>query len=183
MFQLAGDDEATSTANAGTVMTLETRLAGFSMTREQLRDPDSRYHKVSLAELKKTVPDFDWDAYLKNVGVTNIVNLNLGMPDFMTRATDDLRTIAVPGWRTYLRWHLLNAAAPTLTKAFVDEDFEFKGRVLTGTTEQQPVGSVVLQPPIRLSVMPSARICEAAFLCRGSGACSANDSEFSCRAA
>jgi len=138
MFQLAGDDAATADVNAKTVMSLERRLAEFSMTREQLRDPDSRYHKVSLAELKKMAPDFDWDAYLKNVGATNVASLNLGMPDFMTKATDDLRTIAVPGWRTYLRWHLLNAAAPTLTKAFVDEDFEFKGRVLTGTTEQQP---------------------------------------------
>jgi predicted metalloendopeptidase len=135
MFQLAGDDASTAESQAGTVMAIETKLAAASMARIQLRDPDARYHKMSVADLRKTAPDFDWDAYFKNVGAANLRIVNLGMPDFIKAATGALRTTAVPDWQIYLRWHVINASAPTLPRRFVDEDFEFKGRVLTGTTD------------------------------------------------
>lgn len=138
MFQLAGDDAETAAAQAKSVMAIETRLAAASMTRIQLRDPDARYHKMSVAELKQAAPDFNWDSYFQNIGVVNLATVNVGMPAFIKAATDDLATIAVPGWQPYLRWQLLNATAPTLPKKFVDEDFDFKGRVLTGTTEILP---------------------------------------------
>ena len=81
-----------------------------------MRDPDARYHKMSMADLKKTAPDFDWDTYFKNIGAANPQIVNLGMPDFIKAATAALRTIAVPDWQTYLRWHVINASAPTLAQ-------------------------------------------------------------------
>lgn len=138
MFQLAGEDATAAENQARTVMAIETKLAEASMPRIMLRDPDARYHKMSVADLKRTAPDFDWDSYFKNIGVTNPGNINVGMPDFIKAATAALKTIALADWQTYLRWHLLNATATTLPKRFVDQDFEFKGRVLTGTTEMLP---------------------------------------------
>src|SRR5205085_4514511 len=44
----------------------------------------------------------------------------------------------IADWKTYLRWQRNNAAAAGLAKKFVDEDFNFKGRVLTGAKEQLP---------------------------------------------
>jgi putative endopeptidase len=138
MFQLMGDDDAAAAGEARTVMSLETKLAEASMTRIQQRDPDATYHKMSVAELEKTAPGFDWNSYFKNVGASNVASLNVGMPDFLKAAADDLKTIPLADWKPYLRWHLLNSSATQLPKKFVDEDFEFRGRVLTGTTEILP---------------------------------------------
>jgi putative endopeptidase len=138
MLQLAGDDADKAAAEAKTVMEIETKLAQASMTRVQLRDPDARYHKMSVAELKQLAPDFNWDAYFKTVGAPNLSSLNVGMPEFVKAATSDLRTIALADWKTYLRWHLIDSAAATLPKKFGDEDFDFSVRTLTGTPEQQP---------------------------------------------
>jgi putative endopeptidase len=169
MFELAGDDADTAAKEANSVMGIETRLAAASMTRIQQRDPDARYHKMSVADLKKAAPDFNWDVYFKNVGAANLNTVNLGMPDFMKSATDDLATIAVPGWQPYLRWQLINATAATLPKKFVDEDFEFKGRVLTGTTEilprwkrcvtatDQALGDAVGEEYVKRHFSPAAR--------------------------
>lgn len=169
MFQLAGDDPETAASEAKSVMTIETRLAAASLTRIQLRDPDARYHKMSVADLKKAAPDFNWDAYFKNIGSVTLTSLNVGMPVFLKSATDELATIAVPGWQPYLRWQLINASAPALARKFVDEDFAFKGRVLTGTTEMQPrwkrcvtatdqvLGDAVGQEYVKRHFSPEAR--------------------------
>jgi putative endopeptidase len=138
MFELAGDDADRAASEAKTVMAIETQLAQTSMSRIQLRDPDARYHKMSLADLKASAPDFNWDAFFKNVGAGSFSTINVGTPDFIKSATASLRTVALPDWQTYLRWHLLNASATGLPKKFVDEDFDFNGRTLTGTQEQLP---------------------------------------------
>ena len=38
----------------------------------------------------------------------------------------------------YLQWHVLNAAADSLSQAFVDENFEFNGRFLSGAKTIKP---------------------------------------------
>ena len=41
-------------------------------------------------------------------------------------------------WKAYLRWQLVNANAPYLSSAFVNADFDFFGKTLTGAQELQP---------------------------------------------
>lgn len=138
MFQLAGDDEATATAGAATVMTIETKLATASMNRIVRRKPENVYHKMTVAQVKAMAPNIDWDAYFKTVGLSHAGDINVGQPDFMKAVSDYLTSIPIADWKTYLRWHVINAAAPTLSSKFVDEDFDFNGRTLNGTKEILP---------------------------------------------
>ena len=41
-------------------------------------------------------------------------------------------------WKAYLRWHLIDATAPDLSKDFVDEDFNFNERILRGAQQIKP---------------------------------------------
>jgi putative endopeptidase len=50
----------------------------------------------------------------------------------------ELTEVPIGDWKIYFRWQLVNAAAPWLSQPFVDEDFNFKGRVLQGTKELLP---------------------------------------------
>jgi endothelin-converting enzyme/putative endopeptidase len=40
--------------------------------------------------------------------------------------------------KTYLRWHVVDSAAPRLSKPFVDEDFAFNRKYLHGVDQQRP---------------------------------------------
>jgi putative endopeptidase len=133
MLELLGDDAATATTEADSVMSIETELAKVSMTRVERRDPDKTYHRMAPAALAKLAPDFDWPAFFSRVDAPKIVALNVAQPGFVKGMDALLRRFDLGAWKTYLRWHVLDAAAPHLSSAFVDEDFAFKGKTLQGT--------------------------------------------------
>ncbi|HEY5073627.1 MAG TPA: M13 family metallopeptidase N-terminal domain-containing protein, partial [Pyrinomonadaceae bacterium] len=137
MFQLLGDEPAAAGTEANAVMTIETKLAEASTKREDLRDPNARYHRMKVGDLKAMAPEFEWDAYFKVIGVS-LADLNVGMPDFVKAESKQLTTTSLDDWKTYLRWHVVNARAAALPKRFVEEDFDFKGRTLSGTQELLP---------------------------------------------
>ncbi|MDQ3907286.1 MAG: M13 family metallopeptidase [Acidobacteriota bacterium] len=138
MFELMGDEPARASAEAQAVMDMETKLAAASMTRVERRDPQKTYHRMTAAELQKLTPNFDWAEYFKTVGLPRDTVTNVGQPKFFEEANRQLTSASVADWQTYLRWHLINPIADTLSKPFDDEDFNFKGRILTGATEQLP---------------------------------------------
>jgi putative endopeptidase len=137
MFALMGDDLATAAKDAKTVMALETRMAEASMTRVERRDTDKTYNRKTLAELSKLTPNFSWTAYLKQIGAPPVAAVNVGQPLYFEAINKELLATPLPQWKTYLRWHLIHAAAASLSKKFVEEDFDFYGKTLQGTPENE----------------------------------------------
>ena len=137
MFGLMGDDAAKAAANAKTVMALETRLAEASMTRVERRDPDKTYNRKNLAELALLTPNFSWPSYLKELGAPPVPALNIGQPKYFEAVNKELLATPLPQWKTYLRWHLVHSASPSLSKKFVDETFDFYDKTLQGTPENE----------------------------------------------
>src|SRR6202043_728768 len=138
MFQLAGDPAEKSAAEAQTAMNIETALAKASLTNVQLRDPKTNYHKLSTAELKQLTPDWSWDSFFADVHLPGLPETNIGQPDFFKEMDHQLTATPLSDWKIYLRWHLIHDNAPALTDAFVQENFNFYGKRLSGTTELQP---------------------------------------------
>jgi putative endopeptidase len=138
MFQLLGDDPDRAAAESKTVTGIETKLAENSLTRVQRRNPEANYHPMLKAQLVEMTPDFDWGMYLRNVGLPEVDKVNVGQPDYFKAADKILTSTPIEDWKTYLRWHLINSAASTLSSKFVEEDFSFNGKYLTGTQEIQP---------------------------------------------
>ena len=138
MLALVGDAPEVSGAEAAAVVKIETALATASMKNTDLRDPDKTYHKMTLADLKTLTPHFSWDTYFRAVGHPELKEINVGQPDFFKALDAQLAATAMEDWKNYLRWHLLNAAAPGLSEKYVNEDFEFRGKTLTGAKEIQP---------------------------------------------
>ncbi|MEQ1472409.1 MAG: M13 family metallopeptidase [Candidatus Acidiferrum sp.] len=138
MFQLAGDSAEKSAAKAQTVMTIETALAKASLTNVQLRDPQANYHKLSAAQLKELTPNWPWETFFAAVNLPGLAETNIGQPDFFKEVNRQLTATPLPDWKTYLRWHVIHAAAPVLSDNFVQENFNFYGKRLSGTAELQP---------------------------------------------
>ena len=68
MFVLLGDTPGAGGDRGGQrACWIETELATGSMDRVEMRDPAKRYHIMTIAELQKLSPDFDWQAYLNGI--------------------------------------------------------------------------------------------------------------------
>ena len=125
-------------ADAQTVMHIETALAKGSMTRVQRRDPNNVYHRMAAKELQSLSPSFPWNAYFGAFGLTNLQSLNVAAPDYLKTMDSVITAEDLAAWQAYLRWHLVHAQARWLPSQFVEEDFNFYGRTMTGQQELQP---------------------------------------------
>ena len=138
MFKLHGDDPDAAAANAKAVMEMQTRLAKASLSQVELRNPDNRYNKVTMAAAQSMTPDLSWDAYFKERGVAVQPSLNVAPPKFFAEVDSMLKDTSIDNWKTYLRWSVINTTAPMLAKRFADENFAFFQQYLSGQKEQQP---------------------------------------------
>ncbi len=129
MFNLLGDSVAAAKTEADTVLRIETELAQASMSRVDRRNPDNVYHPMTLGQLTLLTPSFAWDKYFAAVGHPELTGINIGQPDFFKTFDQDLTKLSLADWKTYLRWHLIHAYAPYLSKAFVDENFKLTSAV------------------------------------------------------
>jgi putative endopeptidase len=138
MFKLAGWDQKSATAGAQTVMAMETKLAEASLDNVTLRDPTATDHNTTFAQLQAMSPHFDWAAYFKHRQLPTDVDMNVDQPKFMQEFDRQLQQTPLADWRVYLKWQLLDSTASSLSSAFVEEDFAFKGTYLSGTKELKP---------------------------------------------
>jgi endothelin-converting enzyme/putative endopeptidase len=137
LFTLAGDTEAQAKAAANTVFQMESQLAQASLDNVALRDPQATDHKMSFAALQKLTPGFDWTRYYQQFALRPL-DANVAEPKFLEEFNRLLTSAPVSDWKTYLKWHLLHAAAPSLSDTFVQADFDFYGAYLNGAKEIKP---------------------------------------------
>ncbi|MGW0035291.1 M13 family metallopeptidase [Gordonia sp. NPDC003376] len=133
MFALAGADDAD--AHAQTVLDLETAIASHHWDVVRRRDAELTYNLLGLDEFASTAEGFDltaWFGGLGTAGEATFAETVVGQPSFVTGASSLIASSPLEDWKTWLTWRLLRTAAPYLSAAFVDENFDFYGRTLTG---------------------------------------------------
>ena len=137
MLGMAGD--ASARQSAADILKLETAMAGLQWTRVANRDPDKTYNKTSFAELNRLMPGYFWSGYLQAAGIADKVDyVIVRQPSYFTGLDKLLADTPLGVWKSYFRWHQLAAAAPFLSKAFVDERFAFTGTTLRGIPQNRP---------------------------------------------
>jgi len=134
-FKLAGYDESTASNLAATVMKFEVTLAGAFYSNLELRDPDKNYNKMSLDGLIGLCPDIDWKSFLSYIQVENPGNINVGQKDYFEKLGTIWKETSVEDLKVYIEWKLINNAAPYLSDDFVNANFEFNGKFMSGAQE------------------------------------------------
>jgi putative endopeptidase len=137
MFELAGYTAPVPQSAAQIVMAVETELARASLDNVALRSPQSTDHKTKFVDLPGLFPGIDWAAYFAATGLPK-QDLNVQEPEFLKEVSRALQKTPVTSWRTYFLWHLLHSAAPSLSSALAQEDFDFNSRYLGGAKEMKP---------------------------------------------
>ncbi len=90
---------------------------------------------MTTAELPAKMPGFDWNAYLGAAGLGGVDGVIVAQPSALTGAAKLVGSEPIETWKDYLTFRTIAASAPFLTKAFVDENFAFNGKVLSGTPQ------------------------------------------------
>ena len=138
LFTLAGSSPEQADAAVDAVMKIEKAIADISYGREDLRDSQKNYNKLAYEDFKQIESPLDWDVYFESMGLAGLKELDAKQINFYKDMNKALQNTTVDEQKYYLAFNLLSAAAPYLSDDFVDADFEFYGKVMSGKQEQQP---------------------------------------------
>lgn len=138
MFSLAGFDEESAKKASESVMRVETALAGAHFDNLTLRDPYRNYHKMPYREFVSRFPGMDWDSFMSVLGAGSVDTLNVSQLEPLAKAVELITEGNIDDQKNYLKWKVIDAAAPYLSDAFVAENFEFYGKVISGQKEIKP---------------------------------------------
>jgi len=135
MLDLAGVDDAGTRADR--VFALEADIAASHWDRVACRDAQKTYNLLDREQLDAVTPTFRWQDWLRAAGVDDAVlgEVVVAQPSYLEGFDALLTADRLEAWRDWLRWQLVHAAAPYLSAAFVEENFDFYGRTLSGTAE------------------------------------------------
>ena len=135
MLTLAGEQNAGARAKA--VMAFETQIAKVSWTREDVGDATKTYNRMTLAQLKKLAPGFDWASYLTTRGI-NANELLVAEPSAFKAIAALSSKAPLQVLKDQMIVQSLDTYSDVLPKAITDESFAFYGTKLNGTPENQP---------------------------------------------
>ncbi|MFZ1594181.1 MAG: M13 family metallopeptidase [Chitinophagales bacterium] len=139
VFVLMGVDEAKATANANTILTVETAMAKASMDQVTMRDPNAIYHKMSVEDFAKMTPNINWNLYYTELKTPEFkTGINVAQPEFYKALNGMVKSVKMDDWKTYLTYHMVDGASPYLSSNFVNENFEFHSKKLNGIEQIKP---------------------------------------------
>jgi predicted metalloendopeptidase len=92
---------------------------------------------MPVKQLVELSPSISWEQYLAGIGAS-VKTLNVAVPNFFKAMDEQIKAVSLEDWKVYLTWNVAHAAAPMLPAAFVNENFEFYGKTLTGSKELRP---------------------------------------------
>lgn len=134
-------DHADPDGAAATVLRIDTRLAEGHWERAETRDVQKTYNLFTIDGLRELCPAFDWDAYVRNLSASAfeadelLFEVCVRQPSYYSHLSTILEEVSIEEWRAWLLTHVLRSAAPYLSGAFVEANFDFYGRTLNGTPE------------------------------------------------
>jgi putative endopeptidase len=138
VFELLGATPADAAKRAQVVMALETELAKGSLDRVSRRDPEKMYHKMPLADVQALTPALDWKMFLQGLGTPPMDSVDVAVPDFFKVLNTVISQTSLEDIKIYLQAVLVRDNADALASPFEQANFEFYGKVLSGTQEMRP---------------------------------------------
>lgn len=145
LLELSGMPAAEAATQAKDILAFEARLAKVSKSSEEFsRDVGLYYNPVSPADADKLSPNFPFTKLFESQGVAVPAMFSLSVPAYHAEVSKMLADVPAAQWKSYLKFHLLDGAAPYLSKDFVQANFEYYGKTLGGQKELRERGKRVL---------------------------------------
>ncbi|MBA3915437.1 MAG: M13 family metallopeptidase, partial [Acidobacteriales bacterium] len=138
LLQLSGEPVAQADADAQVVLSMETAMANAAMDVVMRRDPKNLNHKIPLEQVQALTPSFDWKRYLAAMQAPASAQFLVTSPEFFRGMEKLLADESLEHWQAYLRYSVLRAMSNSLPPEFVEANFDFFGKQLSGSKQIQP---------------------------------------------
>ena len=116
------------------IIALETHLAQCQNNYNEAHNLEASYNPLSIEDLKKIAPAFDWKAYIKAAKLDALNTIIVSNPKYL-ECTNQLFTENIPLWRNYFKWQLLRRYSPYLNQEFTAVNFNFYEHILFGNSK------------------------------------------------
>ncbi len=131
ILKLAAISDAGPKADA--IFALEKKIAASHWTKAEGRQIDKLYNPYPKQELGTALPGFEWPSFVEGAGLGGQSRIIVAEVSAVKAAAAMVSSEPIAVWKDYLKFHTLSDAAPLLPMAWVQEDFAFNGKVLSGT--------------------------------------------------
>lgn len=138
VMELIGFDPEAQERVWNAVIKVETEFARHKMSREDRRDPRKRYNIMTIEEIRKRFPKFNWDSYFQLLGLNGVDKANVANPSYTEFITGYIPTLTPQEIKDYMSFETVNDATNLLSDDFIEASFELYGRVMSGKEELEP---------------------------------------------
>jgi putative endopeptidase len=134
MLRLAGLDDADE--RAARVYDLETRIAAAHWSNVDSRDSEKTYNLRAWSEVVAAAPLQLWRDAI-DAPPAAFDELVVRQPSFLEGLGALFTADLLPAWKDWLAWQVIRSSAAYLSSDFVEANFDFYGRTLTGTPQMR----------------------------------------------
>ena len=135
MFTLAGFADAAE--RAGRVFILETELASHHWDKVSTRDSEKTYNLRTWGQVSALAAGANVDLWLEGLGAPAgaFEEVVVREPSYISGLATALSDDRLESWQDWLRWQVIRSSAAYLSGDFVEANFDFYGRTLSGTPQ------------------------------------------------
>jgi putative endopeptidase len=110
--------EEESIKAAQDVLDIETQLAQFALPQDYFREPKNIDHISSIQNINDTFENLQFNTYLKELGLTHIMDTNVSVPEYFKQLNQYLPKLSLNQIKHYLIASLLASTSNQLNMAF-----------------------------------------------------------------
>jgi len=136
MLKLAGFTDPD--ARAQRIFELEHAIAEKHIGLAENEDIQKANNPWKQSDFTAKAPGLEWAEYFRGAGLSKQTSFIVWQPTAFTGESALVASTDLETWKDWIAFHLIEAYAPVLPKAFAEERFAFFGKTLSGTTEQRP---------------------------------------------
>lgn len=147
IFTLVGYNKKAAKKAAKNIIALETKIAEWSMSREEQRDIAKMYNPVPYAQLCEEYNSIDWKSVFNSLNLNNIDTVIITQPKALKQVNDLMPKLSLQEVKDYLVFNYISSASSYLSNDFTEANFEMYSKTLQGTKEMQPLWKRALNVP------------------------------------
>jgi putative endopeptidase len=141
-FAMAGYDKMSGKKAdklAQTVMAFETRLAKAMNTKLENRNPQATFNRFTVDSANAVYPNIDWKGYFETMNILEgMKSFNIAQPKYFEEVNKVLADADIETLKAYFAWQQITSAANYLSDDFVNAEFDFFGKLMSGREEIRP---------------------------------------------
>jgi len=138
ILELSGESKTQAASDASSIMRMETAMANAAMDIVLRRDPKNLNNKMSLEQVQALTPSFNWARYFAAMQAPASPHYLVLAPDFYRGMEKLIATESLSNLQAYLRYSMVRSMANSLSEPFIEANFDFFGKTLSGAQKVQP---------------------------------------------